>query len=455
MHFLALLILLVSTAAQMAAASDELDRALGQMQRLVVPSTTSLLAAEAAEGHWTFVNGRGEKLTVATSAEMYRMPAILTPEVGGPDRKLVIVLTESSAFAGPSSLALLPKDAAVKLSSATGIYDFTTGAPARVRVSPHIDIKIADRAGFQEIVRQLDRSLTRGGLRVISLDPAAQASLAPRPLPDAKRSELVERLDSLRLKDAIGTLRGQTVLITGRVEGKLLYAQASSGPDRSIIINDIVEAAAGAEANLIILETSSGRQPGSRNWLWQRSEVKGFNTLPVDAGLDALLEIIAGDGPPLALSVSETTTNRVTMLGVSEPTNISGSIGSRLSRAAADLTNNMTGKIEPTSIRMHLVSSERQRELDRRLVRWLPSWAAWGYLVLVALGTAASPLAWRWWGRLWPPEQQSDYPGRVGLQLARAARLLIFVLIFTPLVALAAAPVALLKGLRNGLPKAA
>ena len=30
--------------------------------------------------------------------------------------------------------------------------------------------------------------------------------------------------------------------------------------------------------------------------------------------------------------------------------------------------------------RSHLVSATRQRELDRRLIRWLPSWATWGYL---------------------------------------------------------------------------
>ncbi|MCP6423425.1 hypothetical protein NL463_29380, partial [Klebsiella pneumoniae] len=67
-----------------------------------------------------------------------------------------------------------------------------------------------------------------------------------------------------------------------------------------------------------------------------------------------------------------------------------GGIGERLARVASDLTNTVTGRIEPAAIHLHLVSTSRQRELDRRLIRWLPSWASWGYLGLLLVGTAGA-----------------------------------------------------------------
>ncbi len=60
------------------AADSALDLAVAQARRLVIAAGTVVLAADASqEGHWTFVNGAGEKFTAATpdasNSRMVRM----------------------------------------------------------------------------------------------------------------------------------------------------------------------------------------------------------------------------------------------------------------------------------------------------------------------------------------------------------------------------------------------
>ena len=205
----------------------------------------------------------------------------------------------------------------------------------------------------------------------------------------AAKGDLVERIDPLRLAAALPALRGQTVVVTGRIDGKLLHFQVPAGPDRSLILDDLTQAAAAADVNLVILETPSGRQPGSRNWLWLKAEVQGADGFHPDSGLDGLLSALASPGRPLAVRLVGTGERRTELLAVPVAGGEGGAfggIGDALSRAASDLAGSVTGRIEPAAIRMHLVSLDRGRELDRRLVSWLPAWATWGYLGLLVLG---------------------------------------------------------------------
>lgn len=431
-------------AAQGAHAADAaLDLAMIQAQRLVLPAGTSVLAASAStEGHWTFVNAKGERFTAATPDEMTRMTGVLAPESKAAGGKLLLVVTEASVFGNAEVLGKLPRDAAVRLSTATGVYALVGSPPRQVQIIPKLRAEIGERAAFDEVLLQLDKSLAKGGIRVLALDPSGPAALPRRLALEAKaKGDLVERIDPLRLKDALAGLSGQTVVVTGRLEGKFLYFQVSGGPDRSLIADDLIAAAASGDANLIILDAQSGRQPGARNWLWLRAELQGADALHPDSGLDALLGAMASEARPLNVRLTRLDPDRVTMVAVPSAAaapSTAVAIGEALGRVAADLTSGVTGRIEPSAIHMHLVSAARSRELDRRLIRWLPAWATWGYLGLLLLGALGSRVSRRWWARIWPPETAADYPNALGLQAAKAVRGAAYALVFMPGVALAA-----------------
>jgi len=439
------------------AADTALDLALAQAQRLVVPAGTVVMAASASpDGHWTFANGKGERFTAATADEMARMTSVLAPEARAAGARLMLVVTESSVFGQADALAKLPREATVRLSTVTGVYPLTGTPPQQVQVSPKLRVEIGERAAFDEVLLQLDKSLARGGIRVLALDPSGPPTLARRPPIDAaSKADLIEKLDPVRLRDAISALGGQTVVVTGRLDGKFLNFQVSGGPDRSVIADDLIAAAAANDVNLVILDAAAGRQPGARNWLWLRAELQGADALHPDAGLDALLGAFASEARPLNVRLTRLDAERVTMIavpGAAAPTSTAGAIGEALGRVAADLSSGVTGRIEPTAIYIHLVSAARQRELDRRLIRGLPAWATWGYLGLLLLGAVGTPVSRRWWAKIWPPETAADYPNRTGLQAARAIRFVAYGLLFMPATAIAAAPTAVVSVIQRRVP---
>jgi hypothetical protein len=429
------------------AAESGLDLALAQARRLVAAAGTVILAADASqEGHWTFANGKGERFTAASPDELARMTSVLAPEAKEAGARLIIVVTEQSVFGRAEALAKLPREAAIRLSTATGVYALVGRPPRQIQVSPKLRVEIGERAAFDEVLAQLDRSLARGGIRVVALQPGAAETLARRPALDIRgRGDLIERIDPVRLKDALSRLRGQTVVVTGRLEGRLLNFQVAGGPERSINVEDLIAAAAAGDANLIILDAPAGRQPGTRNWLWLKAEVQGVDALHPDAGLDALLVAFATEARQLDVRLTARDEARVALIavpGAAAASSTAATIGEALGRVASDLSGQVTARIEPTAIHMHLVSAARSRELDRRLISWLPAWVTWGYLGLLVLGALGTRVSRRWWARLWPPERAADYPTAIGLQAARAVRLVAYALIFMPAVAIAAAPMA-------------
>ena len=52
---------------------------------------------------------------------------------------------------------------------------------------------------------------------------------------------LVDIIDPASLPAAMGSMRGQTVLVTGRVDGQLLYVKPSSGPEKSLLVRDLLQ----------------------------------------------------------------------------------------------------------------------------------------------------------------------------------------------------------------------
>ncbi len=431
------------------AADAGLDRAIRHAERIVVTAGTVVMAASASqEGHWTFVNTKGERFTAATPGEMAHMPAVLAAGAAFPNTPLLLVVDDGSVFRSDTALKSLPAFAAVQLSTATGVYKLDTGPPRTVAVTPKLRIELSDRASFDEILAQLDRAFGRFSPRVIALVPGASAVLPSRPALEAQ--EIAERIDPYRLADALSGVVGQTVLVTGRLAAGLLYFQDPSGSERSLNATDLIAAAARHNVNLLVLETASGRQPGVRNWLWLKAAVAGVEAVGAHPTLGALVGRFATEAMPLTLRSTAARDDRVTLVGsVGAPTKSTvGGFVDALSRAASGLSNDVTGQIEPTAIHMYLTAAELQRELDRRIFASIPSGFTWGYIALLVIGLIGAPTSWRWWSQLWPPEQRAEYSNAFGYQAARAAKLAVFAALVMPVTGLAAAPYTLIDRIR-------
>src|SRR5262245_26519074 len=373
-----------------------LDNAAAHVKALpAMAADRPALAAQATqEGHWRFVNRAVETFTAGTPDEMKRVTSVLLPDAKA-DAKLALYVTEDTILLNRAALKELP--AGTELNVVVGRESYRVlrrgeGATERfyAQVRSNLLVEMSSRRVFEEAVWQLSRPLKVANVRLLALEPGGPPQLAssPRIDPTTKRA-LVDTIDPASLTGALGTVRGQTVVVTGRVDGRVLYVQPSSGPEKSLLLPDLFKAAEEADVNLVVLRAvSTPRQPGGRNWLWQKVEVKGLEQAIQHARLADFLNALGG--PNRRLAVSASPSGRRTALDIGPAADLAGG-----QKPAGDLfsgiVSDITGRVVTTSLQANMRSAERQAELDQRLIPGIPSDFQFGYVALVVLGLFGVP----------------------------------------------------------------
>jgi hypothetical protein len=424
-----------------------LDNAAAHVKALPAMAERPALAAQATqEGHWRFVNRAGETFTAGTPEEMKRVASVLLPDAKA-DAKLSLYVTEDTILLNRAALKELP--AGTELNVVVGGESYRVlrqgeGAAERfyAQVRSNLMVEMSSRKAFEEAVWQLTRPLKAANVRILALEPGGPSRLASSPRIDpATKRALVDTIEPASLTTALGAVRGQTVLVTGRVDGRVLYVQPSSGPEKSLLVPDLFKASEEADVNLVVLRAASTpRQPGGRNWLWQRVEVKGLEQAMQHARLADFLNALGA--PNARFVVSAAPSGRRTALDIRPSTELGGG---PLQKPVGDLFSDLTGRVVVAGLQADLRSAERQTELDQRLIPGIPSDFQLGYAVLVLLGLFGIPVSRAWWRRIWPPEAATEYAGRTGYVAARTVRTLAFLLLFLPLTAPVSAPYSLAR----------
>lgn len=410
------------------------------------PDGHALAAAATPEGHWRFVNKAGETMTVASPEEMRRALSILAPDAAGAESKLALYLTENTAFQHGALLKDLPKTADLHVVIDKAAYPLVRrpdAAAGRIfaQVRPSLMVELGERRLFDETMFQLARPLNKANIRVIALEPGGAASLAAAPRLDAATGRaLTDSIDPDGLRHALGAIRGQTALITGRVEGEHLYFKPDGSPERSLLLRDLTTAAEAADVNLVIVKSATPRQPGGRNWLWQRVQVRGLDTALQRATFADFLDALGGSGGRMVANATPQGALRTRLDVRPAPELGAAPTSAPITDTLADIVSELAGKVVTSGVEASLPSSERQRELDSRLIPGVPSFLQFGYLALVVAGLFGLPVARTWWQRMWPAEQRGEYASAFGHLAARAVRGAVMLLAFVPLVAVASAP---------------
>lgn len=420
-----------------------LDRAAAHIKALPQTAKGAALAAHATpEGHWRFVNRDGEVFTAGTPDELKRAVPTLLPGAAG-DAKLTIYLSEDTVFGERALLKNLPEGAALRIIAGKHSYPLVRSrsggnAPLFAAVRPNLRLELTNARLFAEAIAQLERPLSRASIRTLALKPGGPATLSSSPRFDpASKAALVDAVDPAALPGTLGSVRGQTVLVTGRVEDDLLLFRPESGPEQSLKILDVIRAASDADVNLVILHAPVPRQPGGRNWLWQRIAVDGLDDALKRATLADVLDALGASHGAFRVSVAREGVGRVAIRAVPEGSGaepITGVLGDWLANAISSIT----GNVVTSAVDVHARDEARQTELDRRIVPWLPSDYQFAYIVALVAGVMGLPLARVWWQRLWPAEKAAEYRGVAGYRAAQAVRLLAFVLVFLPIAGLPA-----------------
>ncbi len=418
----------------------ELERAATHIKTLPAPAKGgAVLAAHATpEGHWKFVNRDGEVFTAATPEELQRVVPTLLAEAGS-GGKLGIYLSEDTLYRDRAMLKDLPPDADLHVVVGSDSYPLIARAEAgagtlMAAVRPHLMLDVRERALFDEAIAQLERPLSRSQIRTLALEPGASGTLSSYPRLDAEtKAALVDAVDPASLAASLPSIRGQTVLVTGRIDDNLLFFRPTSGSEQSLKLSDLTRAAADSDVNLVILQTDAPRQPGGRNWFWQRIAVDGLDDALKRAKFGDFLDALGAANGEFRVSVQREASGRVALRAVpagGDAQPITGIVGDLWTSTVSSIT----GNVVTTAVEVHARDEERQQELDRRIVPGIPSAFQITYLAGLIAGVLGWPVASGWFARLWPPEQRAEYAGAFGYRAAQAARLLAFLLIFLPIV---------------------
>lgn len=427
---------------------EALEDAAGVVKRLPKHADGDLaLAAHATpEGHWTFTNRQGAAFTAATPDEMARVGKALAPDApegGG----LNLYLSEDSVFLRQGALDELPAGARLNVVVGKASYPIVRRGRAGdgglfVQARENVLVPVGESAAFHEAIWQLGRPLSRADVRVLSLKPGSRKNLSW----SAKREAagelpLADEIDPERLAVQLPNIRGQTAVLSGRIEGDRLYVLPSSGGELALSLSGIRKAAADADVNLVVLHSNKPLQPGSQNWLWQTIKVDGLGKALEKNSFGDFLDALAGGRGQLVVQSRAEGEARIIVQALPDASSrdLVDSVGTWVGDAVSDVT----GHIVTEGVEAFMTSEARQKELDSRIVPGVPSDWQFYYIGALVMGVIGWSVARGWWDWLWPQEQRAEYNASFGFYAARGIRWLVFLFVFLPLVG----PIALMWAL--------
>jgi hypothetical protein len=400
------------------------------------------LAAHATpEGHWQFVNRDGQTFTVGTPDEMKRVLPTLVPDlVPGDQTKMTLYLSEDSVFANKAALDEIPRDADLYVVTDGAAYPIARsgkGADAilTARLTPNLAMELVDQSLFDETAFLLGRPLNKSNVRTIAFEPGAGVSLSSSPKLDVdSKVPLVDQLDPNNLGNGLRPIRGQTALVTGRIDNGKLMVAPSTGSDIALSIDDLVAAAQHNDVNLIILQSDSSRQAGGRNWLWQKIKVGGLGEATEKASFGDFLDALAARRGGFLLTASRDGASRVHIAAV--PDLSSAGLSSDASHVVEELVSHVTGEVITNAVNIDARDRDTETERDARLIPWLPAGVQYSYLAGLIVGLVSWATVRKWWLKLLA--MASRGAPQNARSFGRIVSELIFVLVFMPIAGLPA-----------------
>lgn len=439
-----------------------LGPAAAHLRKINLPGHRPGLAAEITEeGHWRFVNKSGETYTAGTPEELQRAFTTLLPEnAAGAEKGLkpAIYLTEQSIFKQRALLKDLPDHGPLfvvidKKSYRLLLRGSGKGTRVFAALRRNLTIEMTAQAAFKEAYWQMNRAFRRADIRLLSLQPGSKGIVPAARRPGKAGAAIKPELaDPFALAKSMASIRGQTVLLSGRIEGEFLHFQPAKGGPGAVRLAKLRAAADTADVNLIMLNASRAAQPGARNWLWQRTSVNGMErAMKAKTRADFIEALAGGRGAFVVKTKLYSDGRRVSLETAPLASDSLLPSTDGLSDIFSEGVSHLAGELVSQSIDAYFVSRDRQEDLDLRLVSWIPANYQGFYFGSILLALVSLPVSRGWWRRIWPLEERRDYAGRFGFYAARAVRFVVFVLVFMPLAAFPALVVYFLQFLWHWL----
>jgi len=389
-----------------------LEGAARLIAKLPAAAQKGAVAAEALDGGaWRFRNAAGDVIT-ATGPEGVRGALTgLAPDLASSGGGLSVYLSEDAAFTGATSLEAFPNGSRLHVLVEDTPYPLLRtgrGKDARmfVELDNNVIVAMADQSLFSDTIWQLKRPLGKSGIRIASLDTGGPGFLPAVGKRGSEGLPQAEAVDAAMFGSALSAMRGQTLIVTGKIDGEALRFTGISRRSGTVPIADLMQAAQRQDVNLLLLDAATAKQPGGTTWLWQQRGITHLDTAMAEASLGDFIAALGsdqgrmqiaadwGDSGHLRLTASPARADAPAASGeVASP-----GVGERALNFGAELTKEIAGQIVPNSAAASLNNRETQWDLDYRLIPGIPAGVQIGFAISWVTGLLGYSQA-RWWWR--------------------------------------------------------
>ena len=337
----------------------------------------------------------------STLEEIYKQPLLM---VNGKPRQLKFYLSVDQLFDNNGTkilsridgLHLLAKNKAYPLERIESFKPYW-----RVNVQDDLFLNFETREALEEGLWRLKSGFNKGNIRLISFLPETKElpnKLATN-INGSQPSLTKINPDSLDLNFNI--LRHQTLIITGKRAGRFLEIKGINRKKTSVDLNELQETAKKHDINLIILESNSSAQPGSKVFPWNRSvrQTELEKAFSSDTYGDFISTLSGRNKTTIEFDQKE-----------------GNFVSFRLKpdRSPDTVDSVMTA----TEVTSHLVFSvgkiightrDHDREIDRRIFPGIPSWVHISYIINIISGLLVASLSVQVWRKIWPKIERDDF----------------------------------------------
>ncbi len=154
----------------------------------------------------------------------------------GSSGKLALYLTPETVTKHRAALRDLPADAELFVANRHGAYRLVREGAGDselvlAQIKPNLRARLDTDDLFAETLFQLNQPLKPSNLRIVALQTGSADALAAVPRFDSvTRMALVDTIDPFRLSSSLERVKGQTVILTGRIENDALnFIDAGGG----------------------------------------------------------------------------------------------------------------------------------------------------------------------------------------------------------------------------------
>jgi hypothetical protein len=337
-------------------------------------------------------------------------------------RRVELYVQDEQLFSHRAKLTALPDNLALRVvHRRKKTYPLNkTDSTLQVEARPHVLIETTTLRDLDEILFRLERDLNRASLRLLKIVPGTSDNLPSLPDRVVARAPEPQAVDPGRFGESLRALRGQTAVLTGRIEnGQLLTQTRPGGNTTRLPLAEIRAAARDADVNLIVLDAVTPLQPGSRGVLGKRRSKTLDAAFQTRTGGDFIAALARHDAP-ISLRATNNGSRHVAIRTVKRSPDVEIN-----ARNASDRELLLHG------IQFLTRTREFEEEHDSRVVWWLPSYVP----VILFFNLMAGVLAWavayrQWWERIWPAPVSRSWLQR---NAVTSARLFAFFVLFLPL----------------------